>query len=48
MNQDISNEKWNRVLDEVSKSINPNYFQSFITPLQFIKLENDSILLSAP
>ncbi|PJE02902.1 MAG: chromosomal replication initiator protein DnaA [Leptospira sp.] len=48
MNQELSNEKWNRVMDEVSKSINPSYFQSFISPLQFIKLENDSIVLSAP
>lgn len=40
--------EWNKVLEEVSKVVNPNYFKSFISTLKFFKLEGSKIFLLAP
>ncbi|MCC5813534.1 MAG: chromosomal replication initiator protein DnaA [Leptospira sp.] len=48
MNLSEKHNEWNQVLDEVAKLINPSYYQSFISPLKFFKIENNKLILLAP
>lgn len=48
MDSHEKNTEWKQVLDEVAKTINPSYYQSFISPLQFKSMDDSKVYLIAP